>query len=220
MSTAVAPAPGVECSECLTHGHHMKAIEYVDTLEDAEAGTTKTVPLCLFCRDTTPCPGCAANDKERKDLLARVGGPEPPPRKKLIVKREKQPDVVPADSEPIREEPMPKNARALDDATIDKAIALRKDGLSTSKIAAKLNVKAYRLYQSSRFQTETRSLPHPNALRTERTHNKARSPRGAVATALKPAAVDAPLKAMREDCLEKIAKLQELVDAIDRVLAF
>ena len=115
---------------------------------------------------------------------------------------------------------MPKNARVLDDATIDKAIALRKDGLSTSKIAAKLNVKAYRLYQSSRFQTETRSLPHPNALRTERTHNKARSPRGPVATALKPAAVDAPLKAMREDCLEKIAKLQELVDAIDRVLAF
>jgi hypothetical protein len=41
-----------------------------------------------------------------------------------------------------------------------------------------------------------------------------------VATALKPAAVNAPLKALREQTVEKIAKLQELVDAIDQVLAF
>jgi hypothetical protein len=193
----------------------MKAVEYVETFVDAEAGTTKQVPLCIFCRDGTDlCPGCAANDKERKDLIARIGGPDPPSRKKLVVNRKTADPITPVP----KEEPMPR--LALDDATIDKAIALRKDGLSTTKIAGKLGVKAYRLYQSISFQKETKSLPHPNALRTERTQNKARSPRGAVATALKPAAVNAPLKALREQTVEKIAKLQELVDAIDQVLAF
>src|ERR1039458_2360130 len=107
----------------------------------------------------------------------------------------------------------------IDEAIIDKAITLRKDGISASKIAAKLGLKAYQLYQTERFQNQTKGLPRPNAFRTERTHNKARSPRGAVTTASKPTAVNAPLKAMREQIVERIDKLQELVDAIDRVLA-
>jgi hypothetical protein len=176
-------------------------VEYVDVLDDAESGSNHKEPMCMFCRDGIGlCPGCKANDTKPAGLAERLLTPELPKRKQLP-----------------KEEPMQK---ALDDATIDKAVALRKDGLSTSKIADKLGVQAYRLYQSIGFQNQTKGLPHPNALRTERMQNKARSPRGAVATALKPAAVDAPLKAMREDCLEKIAKLQELVDAIDRVLAF
>jgi hypothetical protein len=40
--------PGLKCIECLRHGHDgVQAFEYVDG-----------VPLCIFCRDGDPCPGC------------------------------------------------------------------------------------------------------------------------------------------------------------------
>jgi hypothetical protein len=85
---SVAPAPGVECAECMNHGHHAKAVEYVDTLKDAESGAVEVVAMCIFHRDLDPCPGCEANDKERKELQKRSPGPPVPPTTKTVINAE------------------------------------------------------------------------------------------------------------------------------------
>jgi hypothetical protein len=206
MSTSAVPAEGVECIECLKHGHHAKAIEYVEQV-DFKKDTRENVALCEWCRDGDPCPGCQANDRDKAERDADA-------------KKRLQPKEVKKTHEPVAASPKEVKTMTtpnLDDSTIDKAIELRKGGFSTVKVAEKLEIKSYRLYQCTRYMSETRALPHPNSLKSEKTADKARPSRPPVP---KTGAISGALLEMREDAVAKIAKLQDLVNAIDRVLAF
>jgi len=214
MSKNAIPASGVECIECLKHGHHAKAIEYVDVLKDAESGATELVALCVFHRDLDNCPGCVANDKDQAQRERMRPAASLSKKEKAINK------VVTETIAKIESEAPPKKASPMSDPLegidLDKALALRRSGLSTIAVAKKMNVKPWHFQQSNRWKELTKDLPHPNAGKRDKTFNKVRP----VATTPKANSINGPLKAMREDALEKIAKLQELVTAIDRVLAF
>lgn len=243
MSTSPVPAPGVECVPCLAHGHHAKAIEYVDELVDPEKGDdVHKVAMCLFHRDGESCPGCDAKDNDRVSRSAIftdfprvppppvpppmkridrredqvvINTPDPPRRQghsKLVVNKEtKKLDTVDPHPENRKEKTMPIKQPPIDDATVARAIELRRSGFSTSEVARKLSIKPYRLYQCVRFMEQTRNL---SVQKNERTANKARSQNVQV----KVPTGDISLQQIRDWASSKIAALQEVVTALDKLI--
>lgn len=206
----LVPPEGITCVRCLEHGHHMKAIEYVQS-EDGN----KLEPLCCFHRDSDPCPGCVARDKEAKEREAdeakRVPAyakPLPAGKPVAIQKR------VAQLSKGKTMDPLEKVG-----VSIPEALKLFKGGMGAEELAKHFKVPVWRFNQSAMWKAAKKGVDQPAPPRKMGRGRPSKCASVQIAAVLVKPQFRATLLAVKADFEAQLAQLQQAMTSVDALLA-
>jgi hypothetical protein len=231
----LVPPDGITCVRCLEHGHHMKAIEYVQS-EDGN----NLDPLCAWHRDNDPCPGCVARDKEAKEISAEtakrkfqehrtamqkaapVTAPPEPPLTASAFTYTPDPNEHVAIPKPIKEIVKNMLQDPLDKAgvSIPEALKMFKAGTSIEDLAKHFKVPTWRFWQSAKWTAAKKGISQPAPERKERkpyTRKAVQSERRQPGDRRRP--IRATLLDVKAEIESDIADLQEVLKLCDVALA-
>jgi hypothetical protein len=156
----LTPPPGITCVRCLTHGHHAKAVEYVEKLDG-----NGLEALCLFCRDGDPCEGCERHDKENMEELKRLARTAPTVtlQSKPLVSM-KVVDVAHVKEKAVDKQcPLEKVG-----VSIPEALKMFKSGTSIEDLAKHYKIPVWRFWQSAKWNAAKKGIGQPAPERKER----------------------------------------------------
>jgi hypothetical protein len=206
----LVPPDGITCVRCLEHGHHGQvAVEYVEKVDG-----NGLEALCVYCRDSDDCPGCAALDKENMGELKRLAKTVPLPvtgkdLKAADFAHPKESGYEVFDRE-ARMDPLEKVG-----VSIPEALKLFKQGHTVKQLAGHFKVPAWRFQQSAVWTAARKGISQPAPGRKERKpHTRKTEP----AEPEKIASTGNQIAALRAHIAAKVEAWQNVLKALDAAM--